>query len=133
MFALNQHQHSMAQHNELGKWGEQVVYEYLLVQGYTMVERDTRQGHFEIDLIATKGNRIIFIEVKTRSDLKVDPVQSINSRKIGRICAAANSYVKQHKLPHEVQFDIVIVIGNPDNYTIEHIPDAFIAPMRGYR
>lgn len=133
MFALNQHLHSMAQHNELGKWGEQVAYEYLLVQGYTMVERDTRQGHFEIDLIATKGNRIIFIEVKTRSDLKVDPVQSINSRKIGRICAAANSYVKQHKLPHEVQFDIVIVIGNPDNYTIEHIPDAFIAPMRGYR
>lgn len=133
MFALNQHQHDMAQHNELGKWGEQVAYEYLLVQGYTMVERDTRQGHFEIDLIATKGNRIIFIEVKTRSDLKVDPVQSINSHKIGRICAAANSYVKQHKLPHEVQFDIVIVIGNPDNYTIEHIPDAFIAPMRGYR
>lgn len=133
MFALNQHLHDMAQHNELGKWGEQVAYEYLLVQGYTMVERDTRQGHFEIDLIATKGNRIIFIEVKTRSDLKVDPVQSINSRKIGRICAAANSYVKQHKLPHEVQFDIVIVIGNPDNYTIEHIPDAFIAPMRGYR
>ena len=84
-------------------------------------------------LNVTKGNRIIFIEVKTRSDLKVDPVQSINSRKIGRICAAANSYVKQHKLPHEVQFDIVIVIGNPDSYTIEHIPDAFIAPMRGYR
>jgi len=133
MFALNQHQNDMAQHKELGKWGEQVAYEYLLVQGYTMVERDTRQGHFEIDLIATKGNRIIFIEVKTRSDLKVDPVQSINSRKIGRICAAANSYVNQHKLPHEVQFDIVIVIGNPDNYTIEHIPDAFIAPMRGYR
>ena len=133
MFALNQHLHGMAQHNELGKWGEQVAYEYLLVQGYTMVERDTRQGHFEIDIIATKGNRIIFIEVKTRSDLKVDPVQSINSRKIGRICAAANSYVKQLKLPHEVQFDIVIVIGNPDSYTIEHIPDAFIAPMRGYR
>lgn len=131
MFALNQHLHGMAQHNELGKWGEQVAYEYLLMQGYTMVERDTRQGHFEIDIIATKGNRIIFIEVKTRSDLKVDPVQSINSRKIGRICAAANSYVKQHKLPHEVQFDIVI--GNPDSYTIEHIPDAFIAPMRGYR
>ena len=133
MFALNQHLHGMAQHNELGKWGEQVAYEYLLMQGYTMVERDTRQGHFEIDIIATKGNRIIFIEVETRSDLKVDPVQSINSRKIGRICAAANSYVKQHKLPHEVQFDIVIVIGNPDSYTIEHIPDAFIAPMRGYR
>ena len=133
MFALNQHLHGMAQHNELGKWGEQVAYEYLLVQGYTMVERDTRQGHFEIDIIATKGNRIIFIEVKTRSDLKDDPVQSINSRKIGRICDAANSYVKQHKLPHEVQFDIVIVIGNPDSYTIEHIPDAFIAPMRGYR
>ena len=133
MFALNQHLHGMAQHNELGKWGEQVAYEYLLMQGYTMVERDTRQGHFEIDIIATKGNRIIFIEVKTRSDLKVDPVQSINSRKIGRICAAANSYVKQHKLPHEVQFDIVIVIGNPDSYTIEHIPDAFIAPMPGSR
>ena len=133
MFALNQHLHGMAQHNELGKWGEQVAYEYLLVQGYTMVERDTRQGHFEIDIIATKGNRIIFIEVKTRSDLKVDPVQSINSRKIGRICAAANSYVKQHKLPHEVQFDIVIVIGNPDSYTIEHIPEAFIAPMHGER
>ena len=42
---------------------------------------------------------------------------------------AANAYVIAHNIPHEVQFDIITIIGTPDDYILEHIPDAFSAPL----
>ena len=42
---------------------------------------------------------------------------------------AANTYVTTFDIPHEVQFDIITIVGTPDNYTLEHIPDAFMAPL----
>ncbi|MBQ8772864.1 MAG: YraN family protein [Muribaculaceae bacterium] len=124
----------MAEHNLLGKWGEQVACEYLIVNGYTIIERDTREGFYELDIIAMKGNRIIFVEVKTRSNNYVDPLQSITPDKIKKLCRAADSYVKRHDIPHEVQFDIINIIGTPNTaYTIEHIPDAFRPPLRSWR
>ena len=44
----------MAQHNDLGKWGEELAREYLIINGYTLVATDNRNGHFEIDIIALK-------------------------------------------------------------------------------
>ena len=37
---------------ELGKWGEQMVTKYLEDNGYTILERNYRKGHLEIDIIA---------------------------------------------------------------------------------
>lgn len=124
----------MAQHNDLGQWGEKVAREYLITRGYTIVEQDTRKGFYELDIIAIKGNRIIFAEVKTRSAGSFDPLEAITPQKISRICSAANSFIVQYQYPHEVQFDIIAVIGNPQaGHKIEHIPDAFVPPLRGYR
>lgn len=124
----------MAQHNDLGQWGEKVAREYLITRGYTIIEQDTRKGHYELDIIAIKGNRIIFVEVKTRSAGSFDPLEAITQQKISRICSAANSFVIHYQYPHEVQFDIIAIVGNPETgYTIEHIPDAFTPPLRGYR
>lgn len=124
----------MASHNELGKWGEQIAREYLITNGYTIVEHDTREGHFEVDFIVMKGNRIIFIEVKTRSTDFVDPLKAVTPQKIKRICTAANTFVRRYNIPHEVQFDIIAVTGSPDGtHELLHIPDAFRPPLRGYR
>ncbi len=124
----------MARHNDLGQWGETVAREYLITRGYTIIEQDTRSGHYEIDIIALKGNRIIFVEVKTRLAGSFDPLEAITQQKISRICRAADSYVVRYNYPHEVQFDVIAVTGSPETgYKIEHIPDAFQPPLRSYR
>lgn len=56
----------MASHNELGKWGEDVAADYLLRQGYTILERDWKSGHRDLDIIALDGDTVVFVEVKTR-------------------------------------------------------------------
>ena len=126
----------MAAHNELGKWGEHLAVDLLVTKGYAIVERNWRAGNLEVDIVAMKDNRIVFVEVKTRSSGFVDPLDAIDRRRVSRIVRAANSYVKAYNIPHEVQFDIIIIIGAPeggDSPQIEHIPDAFLPPLRTIR
>lgn len=123
----------MAQHNQTGNWGEQLACDFLVTKGYTIVDRNWRSGHYEIDIVAMKDKYIVFVEVKTRGNDDVDPTDSIDKKKIIRICRAANVYINAFDLPHEVQFDIITIVGTPDNYRIEHIPDAFLPPLHTYR
>lgn len=119
----------MAFHNTLGKWGERVAVEYLITLGYAIVETNWHNGHYEIDIIATKGNRMIFVEVKTRSSEEYDPLEAVDTRKKSHMVNSANNYILSHDLPYEVQYDIITVIGDPHNHTIDHIPDAFIPSL----
>lgn len=123
----------MARHNKLGAWGENVAAELLASKGYAIVERNWRTPGFEIDIVASKGNRIIFVEVKTRRTPDLDPLSAINRNKINKMVRAANAYMQAATLPLEPQFDIVTIVGNEHDYNIEHIPDAFFPPARFYR
>lgn len=122
----------MAKHNETGKWGEDVAAAYLVTQGYAIAERNWREHHLEIDIIAYKANRIIFIEVKTRSDNEDDPIAAVDRRKAMRLIRAAQIYINTRNINHEIQFDIIGINGTKDNFTIEHIADAFETPLRTY-
>ena len=119
----------MAQHNKLGKWGEEYAVNFLLNKGYDILERDWRIGHRDIDIIARapEGNIIVFVEVKTRtSDVVTDPRDAVDLRKIRNIGVAANAYVKQHNVVDLLRFDIISIVGNnDDNADITHIEDAF--------
>lgn len=120
----------MAKHNNLGQWGEDIACDYLITQGYAITERNWRCNHWEIDIIAMKGSRIVFVEVKTRSDDYVDPLESIDRKKIIYLTKAANTYIKMNDIPHEPQFDIILIVGKPENrHKLEHIPDAFLPPL----
>lgn len=122
----------MAAHNELGKVGEQIAMDYLITKGYIIRDTNWRCGKMELDIVAVKGNRIIIVEVKTRSSDILMPYDAVNSRKIRNLVSAANSYINYFNLPHEVQFDIISIVGSPGNYEIEHIPDAFLPPLNTY-
>ncbi len=120
----------MARHNDIGKWGEEIACEKLITEGYAICERNWHMRHYEIDIIAMKGNRIVFVEVKTRSDDYVDPRQSIDRKKIIHMTRSANIYIKTYNIPHEPQFDIILIVGSPDSgYKLEHIADAFMPPL----
>ena len=122
----------MAQHNELGPWGEDLACEKLVREGYAIMERNWRMGHYEVDIIAMKDNRIVFAEVKTRSDDYCDPMDAIDRKKIAHMAASADVYMRCHDLPHEAQFDVFGITGNPQEYKIEHIADAFLPPLKSY-
>lgn len=56
----------MAEHNELGKAGEDAAIAYLMKQDYVIRHRNWHRGHLELDIVAAKENELIIIEVKTR-------------------------------------------------------------------
>lgn len=119
----------MADHNELGKWGEEVARGYLLTQGYAIGGENIRVAGVEIDFIAMKDEYICFVEVKTRATDFIDPADAIDKRKRSRMVRAADAYMRSYDIPLEPRFDLVLVIGNPMNYTVEHIPDAFLPTL----
>lgn len=124
----------MAEHNRLGKWGEDVTVEYLIKEGYAIVERNWRVNKLEIDIIASKGRTIAFVEVKTRrSQDGMNPLQAMTPAKIRNLVSAANSYLRTSRTPLSPRFDVAIIIGDQLKYSFEYIADAFRPPLRTYR
>ena len=120
----------MARHNDIGKWGENLAREFYITQGYAIMDNNTHIGHKEIDIIATKGNQIIFCGVKTRSHPITDPTEVITEKKIKQIVRAADSFIESRDIKQEARFDIIFIVGTPETkHTLEHLPDAFIPPL----
>ena len=119
----------MAQHNDLGQWGEEQAATFLERKGYTICDRDWRAGHRDLDIIALNEDQtiLVIVEVKTRTSAELnEPEEAVNKKKIRNIGNAANLYLKQFNVEYDVRFDIVSVTGTSDsNAKIEHIIDAF--------
>lgn len=120
----------MAQHNELGKLGEEVAIKYLQEKGYTIVEHNWFYDKYEIDIIARNGEWIVFVEVKTRTSYQWgNPEDAVSKGKIKRIVEAADFYLNKNDINLPARFDIMSVIWNGKTFKIEHIDDAFLAPV----
>ncbi len=116
--------------SELGKWGEKVACDLLVSKGYAILLTNWRMFHYEIDIIAMTDRYIVFVEVKTRSDDNEDPVMAVDRRKRQHMVASADVFLRHNDFPHEYRFDIVAITGTPQNYTVEHIPDAFFPTLK---
>lgn len=119
----------MAEHNDLGKWGEDEAALYYEDRGYEILERDWKVGKRDIDLIALTEDKdtLVFVEVKTRqnNDLQ-EPEEAVDVKKMRNLVIAANAYVKLHGLDMDVRFDIISVIGKCSCVeSIECFEDAF--------
>lgn len=114
------------QHNKLGNEGEDLVVEYLAGKGYKIKHRNWHFGHKEIDIVAMDKEMLVIVEVKTRtSNYWEDPKEAVKRKKQKRLIEAADAYVQNYNINAEVRFDIVSVILQGSNKTIEHIEDAF--------
>ncbi|AOW21314.1 YraN family protein [Urechidicola croceus] len=117
----------MAQHNELGKEGEQLAINYLQKKGYKILDKNWRYLKAEVDIIAQKNNTLAVIEVKTRtSDFFGNPQDFVNPKKIKLMVSAINEYVTSKDLDVEVRFDIIAILKNKNETKIEHLEDAFL-------
>jgi putative endonuclease len=124
----------MAQHNELGKTGEEIAIKYLQGQGYQILHRNWRRGNYEIDIVACTEDELVIIEVKTRSNNSYsDPKDAVTSRKIDHIVSATDLYIKLFDIELPARFDIVSIIGYAPPFEIDHIEDAFYPPVKTYR
>ena len=117
----------MAKHNELGKQGEEIAAQYLIEKGYEIVERNWRNSHKEIDIIAKDGVELVIVEVKTRqSDDFGEPDIAVTRQKQSRLIYAANAYLFRHNLDIDTRFDIISIVMKDGNPIIDHIEDAFL-------
>lgn len=126
----------MAEHNDLGKLGEEMAVEFLQKEGYEILETNWTFQKAEIDIIAQKGNVLAIVEVKTRSSLDFGlPQDFVKPKKIQLLAKAVNEYVDSNNLDINVRFDIIAIIASVDatvlghketkSYAIEHLIDAF--------
>jgi putative endonuclease len=116
----------MAEHNELGKLGEELAVEFLRKEGYEILETNWTFQKAEIDIIAQKENILAVVEVKTRSSLEFGlPQDFVKPKKIELLVKAINEYVVSKDLDFEVRFDIIAVHKEDKSFAIEHLKDAF--------
>ncbi|HLF52522.1 YraN family protein [Flavobacterium sp.] len=116
----------MAEHNDLGKLGEELAVEFLQKNGYTIVETNWTFQKAEIDIIAKKANILAVVEVKTRSSIDFGlPQDFVKPKKIQLLVKAINEYVISNDLEVEVRFDIIAIYKNEKQFKIEHLTDAF--------
>ena len=124
----------MAQHNQLGKAGEKEAMEFLIKQGLTIRETNWRMEKLEIDIIAQNDMVLHIVEVKTRSnDANFDPMRAITNAKRQHMVNSANGYIRYYQLQCEIQYDVIILIGNEGNFKLEYYPDLFVPKLKTYR
>ena len=116
----------MAQHNEIGLWGEQTSALHLMHQDYQILERNWRFRHLEIDIIAEYLGEIVFVEVKTRSggDFR-EARAAVHYDKRRHIMDAAQVYLRQNRLDNIWRYDVITIIGNAAHYQLRHEQRAF--------
>ncbi len=115
----------------VGKRGEYEACRYLMAQGHTVLERNWRAGHLEIDIITLAHDGIHFVEVKSRvAPLQGEPQDAVTPLKQRHIAAAANRYMameaKHIGNDSEVWFDVATVVYDKGKSTITYFPAAFI-------
>jgi len=103
---------------------------YLEGLGCAIVERNFRAKGGEIDIVARKGDVLVFVEVRSREDAGLGtPEESVTPAKRRRVVAAARQYLS--KVPpsswREARFDVVAVEGSGDAAGLRHYPAAFDA------
>lgn len=116
----------MAEHNELGKLGEELAVAYLQKHDYEILETNWTFQKAEIDIIAKKGNILAIVEVKTRSGIDFGlPQDFVKPKKIQLLTKAVNEYVITNDLDVTVRFDIIALHKKDNEFIIEHLEDAF--------
>ncbi len=118
---------SLGEGRTLGQRGEEAAMQYLRERGYLIHERNWREGHNEIDLVAEHWDTLHFVEVKTRRAGSIQsPAQAMTPAKIRALGQAMRDYLAEHRIRLNVSFDVCTVVAHPDGrMDVELIENAF--------
>lgn len=106
---------------DFGNMGEDLACEYLLKNGYQILERNKHFSKLcEIDIIAKFKNTIVFVEVKTRKTNSFGtPLEAITKTKYHNIKTGVLSYLQENKIK-KYQIDAIGITLKPE-LKIEHL------------
>ena len=112
----------------LGDLGEDLAARHLEQLGHTVLDRNLRHSHLEIDLITLDAEGLHFVEVKSRTaPVSAAPEDNVDYRKRRHLTTAALSYLNAgHFGDRDVFFDIVTVIFDGERTEIQYYKQAFI-------
>lgn len=104
----------MAEHNDIGKIGENITDTFLSNNGFVIIERNYRTRYGEIDIIARKDNVLRFIEVKSvkvRDILHVDnlavkPEDNLTHDKWSKLTISIEIYLRHKNVTNQVDYQI---------------------------
>ena len=121
-----------------GLKGERVAEKWLTVHGWEIADRRFKNGHRDIDLVATREGRddgertVAFVEVKTRaSNAFGGPVAAVSWRKQRELGRSAKVWMSRFQRPGDTfRFDVIGVILGPQNVSVKHIENAFLLPTK---
>ncbi len=118
-----------------GIGGEDAACKFLEKNGYKIISKNLRIGYDEIDIIAENSQYIIFVEVKTRTELKNSfygrPSSAVVLKKRKFLARAAEKYIKNHRTDKFYRFDVIEVLVCSDEksgegyYKINHMKGVF--------
>ena len=116
--------------NPIGIIGETEAAKMLEQKGFKILEHNWRMGHLEVDLIAENKKEIVFVEVKARTCILNGkmPEENVDEIKMRRVIAAANAYIKYHRIEKQPRFDVVGILVNKETGEITYrcyVEDAF--------
>jgi putative endonuclease len=119
----------------MGLRGEDIAAKWLRVHGWEIADRRFKNGHRDIDLIATRaqhqaGRTVAFVEVKTRAkDAFGGPVAQVNWRKQREIRRSAMVWMSRYQRPGDTfRFDVIGIIIGPQSVRVHHVENAFLLP-----
>lgn len=110
-----------------GNLGENEACKYLKKKSYKIMERNYRKKCGEIDIIAQKGDKIAFVEVKTRSKTDYgEPAEYVTYNKQQKIKKTALFYIGENDIDADFSFDIAeVFIDDKKVLSINYIENAF--------
>jgi len=113
----------------IGKTGEDAVCRYLEERGYSIRARNYHSRYGELDIVASFGEYIVFVEVKTRADRRfANPCEFVDGRKQDKIMKTSMIYMQKNELDSAMRFDVAEVICNKGKIEeINYIENAFWA------
>lgn len=104
---------------EIGKKGEEIAEKYLKRHGYKIIDRNFRSKRWgEIDIVVTKNDVLVFVEVKTREGTKYgEPVEAVTPFKLRALERAGQYYKMEHpEAPEALRIDVISIILNPETH-----------------
>ncbi len=122
-----------ATHNSyLGKRGEDAAVRYLEARGYEIIKRNWKCPAGEADIIAFDNDDLVFVEVKTRSNIRLGlPCEAVDCRKRAKYEKIAAYYLRDfERYDIRVRFDVIgILVTKRDRAMLRHHINAFAQGM----
>lgn len=108
----------------IGAKGETCIAQYLEKNGFSILKRNFTVRAGEVDIIASKNELVVFVEVKTRSHVYFNTSEVITRSKQKKIVLAAKTFLIQNNFQDKVyRFDVALV--EKQSVEITYIPNAF--------